>query len=182
MIAGLIVSLLVTFLLFPSILILLPPETVTPTRIWRFSFTSILARFTQAHGTLIVSLSVLALILSAIGISRLKVENSFIDYFKSSTEIYQGMRVIDQELGGTTPLDITIDFGDVPDPSPRPLPVTVSEPEDDDEFAEFAEFEDAGTDEKYWFTPAKMALIRKVHEYLDELPETGKVLSLATTL
>jgi uncharacterized protein len=182
MIAGLIVSLLVTFLLFPSILILLAPETVTPTRTWRFSFTSILARFTQTHGTLIMSLSVLALILSAIGIGRLNVENSFIDYFKSSTEIYQGMRVIDQELGGTTPLDVTIDFAGVSDPSPRPLPVAVSEPEDDDDFAEFAEFEDAGTDEKYWFTPAKMARIRKVHDYLDGLPETGKVLSLATTL
>jgi predicted RND superfamily exporter protein len=182
MITGLIVSLLVTFLLFPSILILLPPEIIAPARTWRFSLTSILARFTQAHGTLIVGLSVLALMLSAIGIRQLKVENSFIDYFKSSTEIYQGMKVIDQELGGTTPLDITIDFGDLSNPSPWSDPVAASATEDDDEFAEFAEFEDAGAGEKYWFTPAKMTRIREVHDYLDGLPETGKVLSLATTL
>jgi len=182
MITGLVVSLLVTFLLFPAILMLLPLETMAPVRTRRFSLTHTLARFTQAHGMLIIGLSVLVLILSGIGITRLKVENSFIDYFKSSTEIYQGMKVIDQELGGTTLLDITIDFGDLSDPSARPDSVTTSIAEEDDEFAEFSEFEDAGGDEKYWFTPAKMARIREVHDYLDGLPETGKVLSLATTL
>ena len=182
MITGLLVSLIVTFLLFPAILVLLPLEVTTPVRSRRLSLTQTLARFTQGHGRLIVSLSVLALILSAVGVSRLRVENSFIDYFKSSTEIYQGMSVIDRDLGGTTPLDVTIDFDNASDPSPTSAPAPAPMATEDDDFAEFAEFEDAGTGETYWFTPAKMARIREVHEYLDALPETGKVLSLATTL
>lgn len=184
MITGLVVSLIVTFLLFPAILMLLPLEPREPARSRRFSITHALACFTQAHGQLILGLTVLALILGAAGISRLKVENCFIDYFKSSTEIYQGMKVIDQKLGGTTPLDITIDFSDGPPPEPWPMPEDALETGDNlgDEFGEFDEFEDASVDEKYWFTPAKMASIRSVHDYLDGLPETGKVLSLATTL
>ena len=47
-------------------------------------------------------------VLSIYGISRLEVENRFIDYFRSDTEIYQGMEIIDASLGGTTPLDIIL--------------------------------------------------------------------------
>ena len=36
----------------------------------------------------------------------LKVENKFIDYFDKSTEIHQGMKFIDEEMGGTTPIDL----------------------------------------------------------------------------
>ena len=43
------------------------------------------------------------------GMARLSVENRFIDYFHDSTEIHQGMLVIDRELGGTTPLDIILE-------------------------------------------------------------------------
>jgi predicted RND superfamily exporter protein len=176
MIAGLIVSLIVTFLLFPTVLMLIPKETPRPARGWRFSLTSILARFTQAHGVLIVGLSGFVLICSLIGISRLEVENSFIDYFKDNTEIYQGMKVIDQHLGGTTPLDVIVEFGE-PNALPADVPAVT---EDDDIFDVFDEFDKAATDEKYWFTSAKVARIKAVHGYLDGLPETGKVLSLAS--
>jgi predicted RND superfamily exporter protein len=179
MIAGLIVSLVVTFLLFPAVLMLLPKEAPRGGRRWRFGLTSILARFTEAHGVLIVVVSGGVLILSLIGISRLRVENSFIDYFKPNTEIHQGMKVIDQRLGGTTPLDVIVDFeasGALPtDVEPGPG-------DSDDIFEEFEEFEEVGTDEKYWFTAEKMDLVKAVHRYLDSLPETGKVLSLASVL
>jgi predicted RND superfamily exporter protein len=176
MIAGLIVSLIVTFLLFPTVLMLIPKETLRPARGWHFSLTSILARFTQAHGVLIVGLSGFVLICSLIGISRLEVENSFIDYFKDNTEIYQGMKVIDQHLGGTTPLDVIVEFGE-----PNALPaVEPAVTEDDDIFNEFEEFDKAATDEKYWFTSEKIARVKAVHRYLDGLQETGKVLSLAS--
>ena len=33
---------------------------------------------------------------------KLEVENSFINYFDKETEIYKGMKKIDDELGGTT--------------------------------------------------------------------------------
>ncbi|MBL7154348.1 MAG: MMPL family transporter [Phycisphaerae bacterium] len=185
MIAGLTVSLIVTFLLFPAALILIPKKPIKTSRRDRFSLTACLAQFTEAHGTLIVALSVFALIAGIVGISRLGVENCFIDYFKEKTEIYQGMKLIDQRLGGTTPLDVVIDFEE-PNESPPPIEAasagTDSEP---DEFAEFEEFNDldkAANDEKYWFTADKTDRIKEVHKYLEALPETGKVLSLANVL
>ena len=180
MISGIIVSFAITFLLFLAGVMLLKKGTA-PVRLGsKFSLTSILARFTQAHGSMIMVISCLAFIISAIGISRLVVENSFIDYFKDTTEIYQGMKVIDQDLGGTTPLDVIVEF-DEPEAS---APVAVSETNQkiEDEFDEFDEFENAKTDEKYWFTSDKMAQIVKIHDYLDSLPETGKVLSLGTMM
>jgi hypothetical protein len=138
----------------------------------------LLAKFTEAHGTMILVVSGIALILGAVGISRLTVENSFIDYFKHTTEIYQGMKVVDQELGGTTPLDVIIDL----EKSEVTAPVVTSESSSkkNDEFEEFSEFDEAQNQEKYWFTSDKMARVMKIHDYLGSLPETGKVLSLAT--
>jgi len=179
MTAGLIVSLAVTFVLFPCLLILLPKEAPRGKSRWRFSLTALLAGVTESHGRLIIGLSGLVLIASIVGISRLRVENCFIDYFKDSTEIYRGMKVIDQQLGGTTPLDVVIDFG-----APGQGPAAPPEPVDEelDEFDEFGELEQDGTAEKYWFTADKMSRVKAVHQYLEGLPETGKVLSLATLL
>jgi predicted RND superfamily exporter protein len=176
MMAGLIVSLIVTFLLFPAVLMLIPKETPPGGRQWRFSLTSILARFTEAHGAPIVALSGAVLILSLIGIARLEVENCFIDYFKQNSEIHQGMKVIDQSLGGTTPLDVIVDFEST-DALPDANQPAAAESNDI-----FDEFELAVTDEKYWFTAEKMTRVKAVHHYLDHLSETGKVLSLATVL
>jgi len=182
MIAGLIVSLIVTFLLFPVVLMLMPKETPPSKKEWRFSLTSILARFTERRGALIVVVSGLLLVGSIIGISRLNVENSFIDYFHKNTEIYRGMKVIDQQLGGTTPLDIAIDFEQAPTVA-APAETVADESEGaSDEFDVFDEYDQAATDEKYWFNSAKMERVKEVHNYLDKLPETGKVLSLATLL
>jgi len=178
MIVGLIVSLIVTFLLFPAVLILIPKET-PPRRGRRFSLTAVLARFTEAHGALIVGISGIVLISSFIGISKLGVENCFIDYFKENTEIYQGMKVIDQNLGGTTPLDVIVDFESI---SSLPAVTEPAAAESDDIFDEFNELDEAATDEKYWFNSEKMARIKAGHLYLDNLPETGKVLSLTTVL
>jgi len=92
------------------------------------------------------------------------------------------MKVIDQKLGGTTPLDVIIEV-DAPDP---PAPSVTAAPgagaKSKDDFGKFDEFEKAADDEKYWFTSDKMVLVKKIHDYLDSLPETGKVLSLATML
>ena len=182
MIAGLIVSLTVTFLLFPAVLILIPKETPPKKGEWRFSITSILARFTEAHGVLIVGISGLVLLGSVIGILRLNVENCFIDYFHENTEIHQGMKLIDQRLGGTTPLDVIIDFEENEAQTAPTEPAVTESDETFDEFDEFDEYDEAAADEKYWFNAEKMARIKTVHNYLDNLPETGKVLSLATLL
>jgi len=177
MIAGLIVSLIVTFLLFPSLLVLMPKDTPRAKGRWRFSITSKLADFTESNGALIIGLSALVLLGSFIGIGRLEVENSFIDYFKESTEIYQGMSVIDKCLGGTTPLDVVVEFeeGEVIDVNLENDPAF-------DDFDEFEELEEPVNKSKYWFTAEKMSRVKAVHRYLNDLPQTGKVLSLATML
>ncbi len=177
--AGIAVSLIATFLLFPAGLMLLGKEAPQVLKAKSFSFTSALARFTQARGALILLASGLLFIISALGISRLVVENSFINYFKDTTEIYQGLKIIDEKLGGTTPLDVIVEL-EMPQ-APAAIAATKTEEPGDKEFDEFDEFEEAN-DEKYWFTADRMALATKIHDYLDGLPETGKVLSLATML
>jgi predicted RND superfamily exporter protein len=159
---------------------LMSKESLSPRKKQRFSLTPFLARFTQAHGAFILIISCIGVILSAIGISRLTVENSFIDYFKHTTEIYQGMKVIDQNLGGTTPLDVIVDFEKVE--ASAPVAASGTETKEGDEFNEFDEFDKAESKKKYWFTSDKMARIVAVHNYLESLPETGKILSLGTMM
>jgi predicted RND superfamily exporter protein len=177
--AGIAVSLATTFLLFPAGLMLLGKEAPQARKAKHFSFTAALARFTEARGNLIIVVSYLILILSIVGFLRLVVENSFINYFKDNTEIYQGLKVIDEKLGGTTPLDVIVEL-EAPR-TPAAKAVRKTEAQGDEDFDEFDEFEQAN-DEKYWFTADRMALAMKIHDYLDGLPETGKVLSLATML
>jgi len=176
--AGIIISLIITFIVFPTGLMLLSKGTLHPTRKSSFSLISFLARITETHGSTVLIISFIAFIISAFGISRLTVENSFINYFKEKTEIHQGMKVIDQNLGGTTPLDVIIEM----DGSETAPPVVASQTgaEVDKEFEAFDEFDETKDDNKYWFTSEKMARVVKIHDYLDSLPETGKVLSLGT--
>jgi predicted RND superfamily exporter protein len=177
--AGIAVSLLITFLFFPAALMLMKKVPPHVKKEKRLSLTATLARFNEAHGTLILVVSAVLFILSAIGISRLVVENSFINYFKETTEIHQGMKIIDQKLGGTTPMDIIIDV--IEPKAAVPQAATETPSASDDEFEKFDEF-DKGNDEKYWFTAEKMALVTRIHDYLESLPETGKVMSLGTML
>jgi predicted RND superfamily exporter protein len=183
--AGIIVSLVIVFIFFPTVLLLIGKRPGKTTSLRRFALTLIFSRFTEAHGRFIMVASVLILVGSLAGMSRLIVENSFINYFKESTEIYQGMKTIDQELGGTTPLDLIVKM---PSAGTDPVDADVSvssdpaETESDDEFGEFDEFDAPQTDARYWFTPDKMDRVMKIHDYLDSLDATGKVLSLGTML
>jgi len=180
MIAGISVSLVLTFLIFPVSLTFMDKAVSDSSRKPTFPLTTLLANFTDTHGKLIMAMSGIALVFSVGGIMRLVVENSFIDYFKQSTEIYQGMKLIDQNLGGTTPLDVAIDFEAPQEEAPVQGP-----PEGDFEdsaFDAFEEFEVAESADKYWFTSEKMTLIKKINAYLEGMPETGKVLSLGTML
>ena len=180
MVGGLIVSLLFTFLFFPAALGLLRKTPPPPASGGGEFMTRVTAHLTEFHGRLIILVAFVALVLSVIGISRLTVENAFVNYFKKSTEIYQGMRVIDQKLGGTTPFDVTLDFPEETDTAAvKPAGKAV---DDFGDFDEFSEFEEADNAEHYWFTPYKMSKILAVHNYLESIPETGKVLSLGTML
>jgi uncharacterized protein len=176
--AGLVLSLALTFILFPATVMLVQKRTLTPEKEKPlFSPTAILARFTHRHGTAILIVTGLLAVLAVIGVSRLRVENSFIDYFKASTEIHQGMKLIDQKLGGTTPLDVIVRF----DPVDLRQFAQIEEEEEDDFLNPYAR-ETLEDYDRYWFFDERLRTIEDVHDYLDGLPETGKVLSLATLL
>jgi len=171
---GLIVSLLVTFLLLPSLLNLFSSNDEIDVKDTEKSFiTSALGSFAKNNKILIFGSALLVVIFSIVGIFKLEVENSFINYFDKETEIYKGMKKIDDDLGGTTPLNIILKF-----------PIKKKEiNEENDEFDEWEEENETNENKaKYWFTRDKMDKIIKVHDYLDSLPEIGKVLSFGSIL
>ena len=170
---GLLISLIITFTLLPSLLNVFANENEIELKDKDKSFiTSILGSIAKRNKILILGPTLIIIILSVFGISKLKVENSFINYFDKETEIYKGMKKIDDDLGGTTPLNVILKF-----------PSTKSKKMDDDEFSEWDEDNEKEEDRsKYWFTRDKMDKILKVHDYLDSLPEIGKVLSFGSIL
>ncbi len=170
---GLAISLVVTFLLLPSLLKIFSSENEIDVKDTEKSFiTSVLGSFTKKNKIIIFGFTIIIILFSIVGISKLEVENSFINYFDKETEIYKGMKIIDDDLGGTTPLNIILKF-----------PVKEKAAVEDDEFSEWEE-EDENDESKakYWFTRDKMDKIIKVHDYLDSLPEIGKVLSFGSIL
>ena len=173
---GLIISLLVTFLLLPSLINLISSENEMNLKDTEKSvITSALGSFTKNNGFIIFGSTFLIIVFSVVGIFKLEVENSFINYFDKETEIYKGMKKIDEDLGGTTPLNIILKF---------PSNEKKIEKNESDEFDEWEE-ENKNNEEdkaKYWFTRDKMDKIIKVHDYLDALPEIGKVLSFGSIL
>ena len=172
---GLLISLLVTFLLLPSLISLLSTENEIGLKDTEKSFiTSALGSFAKKHKIMIFGSTFVIIVFSVVGIFKLEVENSFINYFNKDTEIYKGMKKIDEELGGTTPLNIILKF-----PSN-----TDEKKSEDDEFDEWDEENNNDNEDKskYWFTRDKIDKIIKVHDYLESLPEVGKVLSFGSIL
>ena len=144
---GVTIALVLSFLAFPMIMSLLPKAKVD-THKTELGFTTALAKFVERFGNHLLIVLVIFIGASAVGVNKLSVENRFIDYFKESTEINQGLTLIDKKLGGTIPLEIV--------------------------------FEDMAED--YWFDEDLRLEIHEVHEYLDSLDETGKVLSIDTLM
>ncbi len=179
--AGLAVTFATSFLLFPTLLIVMGKTKSAPAvKSDRFLLPAYLGRLTETQGNKILLLAVALTIAGAAGISQLRVENSFINYFSSDTEIYQGLKLIDDKLGGTTPLEVLIKFPEEPDDFFTPEELAEMDPYERQLELEFAEsMADAP---EYWFTPDKIQRIKEVHDYLDSLPEIGKVLSLASAV
>jgi len=176
---GIIVSLLMTFILFPIVLLFFNKKEVVNSTKNRTPFTAKIAHVAYNYKKTILVMTALVAIFSLSGATKLRVENSFIDYFKQETQIYQGMALIDKKLGGTTPLDVVLIFKEHSDEVKSVKLVQESDDEELDEFTdEFAQSE--SDKEQYWFTQAKMQKIKEVHDYLDSLEPVGKVLSLAT--
>jgi uncharacterized protein len=168
---GLITSFIITFTLLPTLLGFMTDNSVEIKKDSESKITSFFGKISINNKNTIFTLTGIVIILSVIGISRLEVENSFINYFNKNTEIYKGMKLIDENLGGTTPLEVILKF---------PAKKKVAATEDDD----FEDWEDeVGKDEdKYWFTKDKIDKIQAVHNYLDSLKAVGKVLSFSSII
>jgi len=167
---GLIISFVVTFCLLPTLISFVSDVSVDINENKNSVFTNLLGNLSINNKNLIFIVSTIIFFVSIFGISRLEVENSFINYFSKNTEIYKGMKLIDEKLGGTTPLEIIIKF-------PK-------KDKDDavDENDDWGENESEEDDSKYWFTKDKINKIDKVHNYLDSLPAVGKVLSFSSII
>lgn len=174
---GLTVTFVTTFLLFPALLVLMKKPELEQDKHDGFQMMHILSAFTVNHGNKILLLSVLLVVVSGIGISKLEVENSFINYFSKDTEIYRGLKLIDDKLGGTTSLDIILKFEEEPE---EELSGDLADEEDDFNFDFGGGAE--GDPADYWFTPDKLEEVKKIHDYLEGLPAVGKVLSLASLI
>ena len=166
---GLITSFIITFTLLPTLLSFVSDSKVSVKVDDESKITSFFAKVAINNKNVVFTLTGLIIILSVIGISRLEVENSFINYFNKNTEIYKGMKLIDEKLGGTTPLEVILKF-----------PQKKINNEDDD-FEDWEEDENQDN-EKYWFTKDKVDKIKAVHNYLDGLPQIGKVLSFSSII
>ena len=165
MVIGITLSFVLAFTVFPALLSLLSRLDAPVKKDLTGRVTAAIANFIDRRtGTTLLIFAFLVLV-TLTGIPRLTVENRFIDYFKDDTEIYQGMSLIDERLGGTTPMDVIIDA-----------------PEDeifeDDEYADEGDI----TSTSYWFNSDGLRDAARIHEYLESLPETGKVLSVHTAM
>ena len=169
---GLITSFIITFTLLPALLNFTPNENISTKKEQDSKLINFLAQISLNNKKTIFGITGVVVVLSIIGISKLEVENSFINYFNKNTEIYKGMKLIDEELGGTTPLEVILKF---------PKQDKEETSGEDDEFENWAE-EDDNNDEKYWFTKDKIDKIASVHNYLDSLPQVGKVMSFSSII
>jgi predicted RND superfamily exporter protein len=167
MTVGLLVSLSITFTFLPSILNILDKKNSNYKDEKKSKITTYLSKISQKNTKTIFSSAVLVIFVSIFGITKLEVENSFINYFDKKTEIYKGMKLIDDKLGGTTPLDIIVKF-----------PEKEKVKETDEDFESWDDEEK--DDDKYWFTRNKINIITQVHDYLDSLQAVGKVISFAS--
>jgi len=166
---GLIISFIITFTLLPTLISFVSDISVNINNNKSSVFTNLLGKLSINNKSLIFIISTIIFFISIFGISHLEVENSFINYFSKKTEIYKGMKLIDEKLGGTTPLEVIIKFPIKED--------NVANEED-----EWGENETEEDDSKYWFTKDKIDKIDKVHNYLDSLPAVGKVLSFSSII
>ena len=167
MIIGLTVTFLCSFILLPTLIVLFPATNINYKKnesIFINYFYFLIRKYPNS----IIAINIIIISLSSYGISNLKVENSFINYFKKDTEIYKGMKLIDDNLGGTTPMDVIVKFKDIEE--------SIESDIFEDEFSLFSD--DNSNEIDYWLTPDKLETIYTIHKYLENRNEIGKVQSI----
>ena len=176
---GVLVSMVLAFTLFPASLMLMQPGAPHSRNDLTARITGFFATVIRRRYRITLAAWLLLAVVSMIGLGRLSIDNRFIDYYKKSTEIYQGMQLIDRKLGGTTPLDVIID-------APKQAVADVDEndlleDEFDDIYADDDESSAGFAATSYWYNSRNLDQVIAIHEYIDDLHDTGKVISLATT-
>ncbi len=167
MVAGIFFAFIFAFTLVPAVMVSLFSRD-SESKDFSKGITLVFSNFTTKNAKAVIGVALSLVVLSYVGISKLTVENRFIDYFKSSTEIYKGMELLDKKLGGTAPLDIVLN---------APRNWSVEEEGFDDDFG-FEENEDSVNG--YWWNTISISRLEEVHDYIESLPEIGKVLSVAS--
>jgi uncharacterized protein len=169
------ISFLFAILFCPAMLMALKKKPPVLTYDKFTKLTLIFANCVKAYPKTIYLVSLGLVIFSIIGTTQLIVENSVINYFKDKTEIYQGMKKIDENLGGTTPLEVVVRF-----PKHQTSAAKSSDANELDSFEE--EFNKQSGEAQYWFTDQKMDEILRIQKFLESMDHVGNVSSLATLL
>ncbi|GHA06994.1 membrane protein [Arenicella chitinivorans] len=186
---GIVVAFITTFTLFPALAVWMRPRAVKHNRDPLSKLILNGAQSMHQRGVLVSLFFTVIAVAAIYGIANLTVENRFIDYFKPDTEIYQGMVEIDEQLGGTTPMDIILDapaeFLATKSASESPSEEADEDDFEDDDF--FDEFEDEESGDNivissYWFNKQGLDKLKAIQRSLDDIPATGKVMSLATSM
>ena len=177
MVIGLAIAFIVSFTVMPACLTLLGGTDAPSQNDRTKAVTLNLAKIVHRNPAFIIITSLVLMISIGYGISMLEVENRFINNFKSDTEIYQGMKLIDSELGGTMPLDIIID----PDKSFIEMRDSLAA-ETNELDALFFDEEGELTEPNYWLNPTMLNKAKSLHEYLESHSVIGKVISIVTSL
>jgi predicted RND superfamily exporter protein len=187
---GISLALLIAFIVIPAGMLIFGKNSHNAGKDNSSAITGKFAWFTEHYGTAVLLIAAGLSALSVYGINQLEVENRFIDYFRSDTEIYQGMQIIDTALGGTTPLDIIIKapIFDLTDDSLDAFLEDDYDAEDD-----YGDIEDdygdiggnttddptpPGLKDSYWFSSQGLADLQQLQSFIEAQPEVGKVNSL----
>ncbi len=174
MIVALLIVLISSFVILPLIISFFSKDEKNYSQ--NLSFLKSFYPFAYKNSKYILGLNILIFFISLYGITNLNVENSFVKYFKKNTEIYKGMYLIDNELGGTTPLDIILKFKN----DEKKLEANINLEEEDeleieDDFFSGDLFE---VENNVWFTNEKIETIKSIHQFLENRVEIGKVTSI----
>jgi len=170
---GMVFAFILTFTFLPAAMKLVIKSNNTHSSTWINNIPDKLAKLTLIRGSYIAIFFTLASMTMIYGVSKLEVENRFIDYFSPETEIYQGMLLLDQELGGTATLEILID-------EPQQAANDELLFADDDLFEDDLFDDDSSAASGYWWNASSLSRLEEIHDYLDDIPEMGKVLSVAS--
>jgi len=183
MIMGVSLAFVIAFLVFPLLMKLKKKSGLDKRSAGGFfNFTNQLAKIADRWRWQVAGVALITTVTSAWGIGYLSVDNRFIEYFKSDTEIYQGMKVIDTQLGGTTPLEVIVERSAIEADF-----AFIEEESEEDEWED--EFDDGESNSKQeeetprlWMTSHGINKLHQIQDFLTSLSVTGKTLSLAAGL